>query len=259
MGNRRFAHSGFTLIELIAVVVILSIVAVMGTQFVVSSTQNYDSTRTRSLLVNTGRQAIEQMSRQLRIVLPYSVIVNASGTCVKFMPIAAGGNYIGQVPDTANGAALSSTINVSPFTVEYGTAQFVSIGAMSSAEIYAASPLSLATLSAAGGGSLTLAGAKRWQRNSINRRFYLLNSPQAFCLVGSELRFYGNQSATSDAVNTAGSFDLMARDVVAGPGAPFSISAGSENRNSLVLISLGFTKSGEQVNFAHEVMIRNVP
>jgi MSHA biogenesis protein MshO len=71
--NNNICVQGFTLIEVITVIVILSIVAVLGSKFVVDSTRSYQSTQTRSRLVNTGRQAVERMSRQLRVALPYSV------------------------------------------------------------------------------------------------------------------------------------------------------------------------------------------
>lgn len=258
--RRLTTYQGFTLIELITVVVILSIVAVIGSQFVVSSTQNYESTRTRALLVNTSRQAMEQMTRQLRIALPYSVVPSAGGQCIKFMPIAAGGNYVEPVPDAANGAAARATISVSPFSIEYGSARFVSIGALASTELYAATAGSLATLSATGAGTITLASPKRWLRNSINRRFYLLDNPGAFCVVGTQLRFYPNQSATTATVNTAAPFELMAENVRPLVSlSPFELSAGSENRNALVMINLAFFHGAEQVDFRQEVMIRNVP
>ena len=62
--------SGFTLIELIAVMVILSILASIGTGFVVKSTEAYQRTQSRAWVVNTSRQALERMTRQLRIALP---------------------------------------------------------------------------------------------------------------------------------------------------------------------------------------------
>lgn len=251
---------GFTLIELITVVVILSIVAVIGSQFVVSSTQNYETTRTRALLVNTGRQAVEQMTRQLRIALPYSLVTSAGDQCIKFMPIAAGGNYLTPVPDTANGAAANVNIAVSPFDVEYGAAQWVSIGALSSAELYATNPVSLAPLTGTGANSLTLSAPKQWQRNSINRRFYVLNNPQAFCLVGTQLRFYPNQSTANTNIDLSANFALMAENVFAvDTFAPFALSAGSENRNALVMINLAFASGSERVDLTQEVMIRNVP
>src|SRR5688572_29003240 len=95
--------AGFTLVELIAVIVILSIVASIGTGFVVKTTEAYQRTQSRALLVNTSRQAIERMTRQLRVALPYSIRILNGGACTEFMPISAGGNYFSPVPDTVNG------------------------------------------------------------------------------------------------------------------------------------------------------------
>lgn len=252
-----FANRGFTLIELIVVLVVLSILAVMGAQFVVSSTQNYEATRTRALLVNTGRVSLERMNRQLRGALPYSVQITNGGNCVRFMPIAGGGNYTNPVPDAANGAAATAIISVLPHEQEFGDANWVSIGAMSSAEIYGANPASLAPLASRSTNSLTLGAAKQWQRNSINRRFYLLDSPQAFCVVGNDLRFYPNVDRTAATVNTNSDSDLLARQVNA--PAPFTLSPASENRNTLVLINISFVSGGESISFDQQVMIRNVP
>ena len=144
--------------------------------------------------------------------------------------------------------------------MEYGSAQWVSIGALSSAELYAANPVSLASLGGTGASSLTLSAAKQWQRNSINRRFYVLNNPQAFCLVGTQLRFYPKQLMTNTAVDASQNFELMAENVFAiDTLPPFVLSAGSENRNALVTINLAFASGPERVNLTQEVMIRNVP
>ena len=64
--KKMASQVGFTLIELITVIVILSILATIGANFVVQATESYQRTQTRALLVNTARQAMERMTRQLR-------------------------------------------------------------------------------------------------------------------------------------------------------------------------------------------------
>lgn len=260
---KKFA-GGFTLIELITVIIILSILAATGTGFIVESTKSYQSTQTRSRLVNTGRQAVERMSRQLRVSLPYSVRITNSNTCLEFMPIASGGNYSGVnglnngfVPDALNGAAATSAVNVSPHVIAFGNAQFVSIGAMAATELYGTNPVSRATLASRTVNTLTLSVARIWQRNSVNQRFYLLDFPQAFCVVNNELRFYAEQDASSDSVDLNSSYSVMADSVTA--AAPFALTAGSENRNTIVQFNITFAVKAESVAFNHSVMIRNVP
>ncbi|HSC66351.1 MAG TPA: type II secretion system protein [Cellvibrio sp.] len=250
-------NAGFTLIELIAVIVILAIVATIGTGFVVKTTEAYQSTQARALLVNTSRQAIERMTRQLRVALPYSIRILNGGTCVEFMPIAAGGNYFDPVPDAGNGASATATIPASPVVVDFGTARHLTIGAMQPGEIYAATAASRVGYNGYASGSLQLSAAKQWLRNSINRRYYLLDNPQAFCVVSSELRFYSNLGITDSLTPPAGAFDILARNVTV--VAPFSLQNSAENRNARINISLAFSQAGETITYTQGVLIRNVP
>jgi MSHA biogenesis protein MshO len=262
---------GFTLIEIIVVIVVLSILAVLGGKFITESTASYQTTQARSRLVNTSRQAMERMSRQLRAALPNSVRLTNGGSCIEFLPIAAAGNYVNKVPDAVNAAPPSASIQVSPHTIDFGNALFVSIGATQASELYGDVAVSRANLSARTNILLTLTAPTRWQRNSINKRFYLLDAPQAFCVVGSELRFYAGQDVTNANVNTASSSNssLLAENVTA--PVPFSLGAGSENRNTIVQFNLTFnvpirvriganiSTGPEALAFNHLVMIRNVP
>lgn len=255
----RNTHRGFSLIELIVVIVILAILATIGAQFVVTTTQTYEQTRTRALLVNTARQALERMTRQLRGALPYSVRLTNGDTCIEFMPISGGGNYLTPVPDQSNLAPASASISVSPHGEDFGNAQWVSIGALSASEIYGPG-ISSHELAARTANTLTLASSKRWQRNSINRRFYLLDNPQAFCVVGNELRFYEGQSIASGNVDLSNDFGLLANNVNPPATASFfSLTQGSEDRNTIVQIGLAFVSGAESLDFQQQVMIRNVP
>lgn len=251
--------TGFTLVELIAVIVILSILATIGTGFVVKTTEAYQRTQTRALLVNTARQALERMTRQLRIALPYSVRTTNSGNCLEFMPIAAGGNYFNPVPDEENLASPSASIAASPVNIDFGTPVYVTIGAMAAGEIYGSNPVSRATYS---NGNIVLSAAKQWRRNSINKRYYLLDNPQAFCVEGNELRFYEGINVANADVGLLGPHSIIARNVsVVDPlnPKPFSLQMGSENRNTRINIELIFSSDGESMVFNQGVFIRNVP
>jgi MSHA biogenesis protein MshO len=248
------AGAGFTLIEMIAVIVVLAVLATIGTSFVVSTTEAYQRTQTRAVLVNTARQALERMTRQLRIALPFSVRLTNSNSCIEFMPIAGAGNYFNPVPDQGNLASPSSNIPASPAVIDFGTPRFVAIGAMASNEIYGASAVSRAGYAS---GNIVLSGSKRWQRNSINRRYYLLDNPQAFCVVGNELRFYDNINVNDTAVTLTGVSSIVARNITA--ATPFVLAGGSENRNTVITIALDFSSAGETVTYSQRVAIRNVP
>jgi hypothetical protein len=75
--------------------------------------------------------------------------------------------------------------------------------------------------------------------------------------VGTELRFYANQNVANSNVDLSSSYSLLADSVVA--AAPFALAAGTENRNTIVQLSIAFAYKTESVAFNHSVMIRNVP
>lgn len=248
---------GFSLIELIAVLVILGLLSSFGISFVVKTTQSYQETQAISKLTVKARQSVERMSRQLRAALPYSIRLLNSGQCIEFMPIASGGFYLNPVADISNGATAQSTISVAPHQVDFGTANFMTIGAMAPGEIYGGSGGSIASVNSRSVTSVNLGSAKIWLRNSINKRFYLLNFPQAFCIDNNQLKYFSSVSISASTIDTTSGFSLLADSVSA--STPFSLTSASDNRNTIVQINLQFAESGRQVNFNQQVMIRNVP
>lgn len=255
------ALRGFTLVELVTVMVILSVIAVMGSHFVVSSTNAYNQTQNRAKLINTSRQALERITRQLRGALPNSVRATNGGACVEFLPLAAGGYYRNPVPDAANGAAGSASINTTAYRIDFGNASYAVIGALSPGDIYGGGSLAALSTTLNEGASATglnLSSAKVWQRNSVQQRFYLVDNPQAFCVSGTDLRFYsgyGTPITTTGVPSGAGV--LMAENVSS--AIPFVVDNGTETRNTILAVDLTFAKGGESVNFSQEVHIRNVP
>jgi MSHA biogenesis protein MshO len=249
--------SGFTLIELIAVILILGLLSSFSAGFIVDAVDSYRINQERALIAATGRQALERMTRQLRGALPYSIRIVNGGSCLQFMPLAGGGQYLSPVPDSANGASARSSISVAPHGVDFGSASYLAIGAMGPTELYGISPVSRASLSSRTATSLTLTAAKIWQRNSPTQRFYLLDSPQAFCVLANQLRFFANQDVSTASVNTAGASSLMAASVTS--TTPFTLLASTDLRNINVQINLTFVQGRHQMNFAQEVMLRNVP
>ncbi len=238
--------------------VILSIVVVIGSRFMVMSAAAYNRAEQRARLIDTSRQALERISRQLRGALPNSLRLTNGGDCLMFLPIVSGGNYLNPLPDTQNGAAAVATIATTPHSVSKGAANFVVVGAVRAVELFGADPVSLAGLSARTDNALTLTTAKIWQRNSIKRRFFLVDNPQAFCVTAGELRFYDDQDITGAGVNFRGNFQLLANNALTGAG-PFTISPGTEDRNAKVSITIGFGGNGERIDFTQEVGLRNVP
>lgn len=278
------AQRGLSLIELVTVLVILSIVAVLGTNFIVTSVESYDRAQQRSKLINGGRQAIERITRQLRTALPHSLRLDiANGLCIEFIPVTGGGSYLGpdytvggiaqdELPSVANGAVPPGAyaVRTAPFDLNIGAAQYFTAGAMAASEVYGAgNPSSSAAISAIGASGITsvsLANAHRFLRNSINRRFYVLDSPGRFCATGNQLLYYGNYGMPgggfSNGQPAGATASLLADNLGNLTGiTPFLLSTATQDHNTVVSITLPFASrdGSETVQLKQTVMIRNVP
>lgn len=257
---------GFTLIELISVLVILSLISTVGSRFLITAVNAYQQTQARTKMVGKGRAAIEQMARQLRGAVPNSLRVSPSGRCVEFLPTVAGALYMDDVADEFNLAAGTSAITTSAFNLGLGTPAYVVIGAYSSSEIYTtALPAARVNLadSLTGGPftSVSLSGSHIFKRNSPRKRLFVAATPRRFCVLLDELWMYSNYgllTATMTDVNPGGDSDLMATDVISND-VVFSLSIGSLDRNAAIDIALQFSENNSRLTLNQQVLLRNVP
>jgi len=266
----RKLYSGFTLVELVAVIVIISILAVIGSGFMLQTADSYHQSVSRSQLIQSGRQAVERITRQLRIAAPNSVRVSGNNQCIEWLPVVAGGNYLETLPDQENGAPATSTIDTAPMSLGLGSAEYVAVGGLASGEFYSAAPGSLELFSALDTSAVpnvvTLGNTKRFIRNSVNFRLFILDHPQQFCVSGGQLTFHENYTGAGnypDSTALSGSPPnagvLLAEGVNLAGEVPFALDSSTEARNTIVNMELPFEKNNERVVLRHQVMVRNVP
>ena len=88
-------QTGFTLVEMIAVIVILGIVSLGVTNFIGNSTQMYVDTAERDDILSRSRYTVERLNRAIRYALPNSIRVAANqppgqvvnAHCLEYFPI----------------------------------------------------------------------------------------------------------------------------------------------------------------------------
>jgi len=257
---------GFTLVELVAAIVVLGIVAVGLGNIMGNATRGYLDANARSEITAIGRFAVERMSRELRTALPGSIQItnNAGSQCITFRPIVASSRYLTlPVPPLA----ASSTFTAAVFNtaaMRNGQQYAVAVNALTAANIAAGAvqPLQVANpVSAPDAQSvvtLTLSGAAQFPEHSVQQRFYIIDAPVVFCVNPPPVV---NQLPT-----LTRNGQLLGEFILLQDGgnavSVFSYNPGSLQRSGVIQIDLRLASPqdvNEVVRFFHQVHIRNVP
>lgn len=92
---------GFTLIELVMVILLLGIMATFASQFIGIGSQIYGDASSREQLMSDARFAMERLNHEVRNALPGSERIETldgswsdSGPCLRFWPISTSSRYI---------------------------------------------------------------------------------------------------------------------------------------------------------------------
>ncbi|WP_127999458.1 PulJ/GspJ family protein [Piscinibacter defluvii] len=96
MRRSRRSERGFTLIEAVLVIVITGALFATVAHFIVPPVQAYLATTARAQLVDQADLALRRIGRDLRIALPNSARVSASGLALELIPTSAGARYVAE-------------------------------------------------------------------------------------------------------------------------------------------------------------------
>jgi MSHA biogenesis protein MshO len=91
MRNHNIRHTGFTLIELVIVIVITGIISGMVAIFLKTPVDQYIDVARHAAMTDIADTALQRMTRDLRTAAPNSV--RLSGGYLEFLPTKAGGRY----------------------------------------------------------------------------------------------------------------------------------------------------------------------
>ncbi|KMQ73542.1 type II secretion system protein [Marinobacter subterrani] len=259
-------QSGYTLIELIMVIVLLSIVATVSVRFVGLSTQGALDTSTRQLRALRSVVISEQLTRELREAFPLSVRTN--GSCIEWLPLEAGTNYLqrtrGPNFDEIEIAAFAqppSTGNTRAVIYGYGTG---------TDDLYTASdpgPVSSTVSAIDNTGSpatITLSSSHRFNTNSPARRLFVVGEPVSVCQSGHFLYRYSGYSPTASqpeppSVASTGKREVLAASLTG--TVDFRVLPATLQRAAVVQFTFELeSPDGEETTtVSQEVQIRNVP
>ncbi|MEH6470156.1 MAG: type II secretion system protein [Halopseudomonas sp.] len=265
-------QQGFTLIELVVVIVLLGIISFGSTQYIVNSAESYMDTARRERQGSAARVTVEKISRELRNALPNSVRTSVANDCIEFVPVLGGSIYTSLPLMTASNGFSSV-----PFIVD-GAPDIgrVAVYPLNTDEIYDLSATSAAASSVSPRVTSSQAGLEgnaevdvqldrehQFPLDSPGRRWFMVSDPVSFCLDGERLYRYSDYGFFAiqplpGGVNLTES--VPQRHLLAiGTSGNFVVQAATLQRNALVQLNLDFRERGEGVTINHEVQLRNVP
>ncbi|MGB2272435.1 MAG: PilW family protein [Pseudomonadales bacterium] len=268
------AQHGFTLVELVAVIVLLGLTSIGLVKFIAGSAEAYREVTRRDEVVQVGRFAIERVSRELRAALPGSVRV--SSNCIEFVPVIGASIYT-RLPIAGLNAPANDfeVINFSPQPLIQSSISRAAVYTLAAQDVYSSNQHVLAinfSSAVVNGGLLTLnflTGAQQFSEASPGQRIYFIDQPVSFCVVGSgastQLNRYSQYGYSATQNTPPANGELLAEFIQLldeDPVIPFAFFAGTLQRSGTVYLDFRFLARGtnnEWVRFHHSVSLRGSP
>lgn len=273
---------GFTLVELVMVIIVTGILAATLTIFLKPAIDSYFDTRRRADLTDMADTALRRMAKDIRSAVPNSVRW-VSSSCFQLVPTIAGGRYR-MAPDTVNGGSAYldpsgattsfDVLNRLPVTPTAGatTGDWVVIDNANGTDVYTdpdPGPRSRITgFSDASGAQLDIfqhritVSSKQFPAGYDGGRFVIVpNTEQtiSYSCVGGILYRTPADFGAAQCSQTAAS-KTVATDI-AGSGCTFVYSSnqGATQQSGFIWMRLELSRSGESVALTHGVHVDNVP
>lgn len=261
---------GFTLIEMIVVIVITGILAGVLSRFLSEPVRGYLQVASRAVLVDQADISLRRIASEVQRALPNSLRVACGGQCLEFLSSVDGGVYRAQV------SGINPADDILDFTNPAGDNGFDVLGGLRNAPsagdqvvVYnlSASPTppssayagdNRATLAASTINRIVLSAPIQFPQPSAQQRFYLVDTPISYlCNPGAgELRRNANYPiSAAQPTNTAQGVLLSDRVTACN----FAFNPGTATRGGLLSMSLTLADGDERITVLHQVHVFNAP
>lgn len=269
----RWRQQGFTLVEMIVVIVVTGVLLGMVGLFGRRQIDAYIDTGIRAELTDAADSAVRRIARDLQGALPNSV--RQSGNFLEYVPINDAGRYRAELTAAGGGNPLDFTSNTDksfdvlgpPVTIAAGDQVVIFNLGQTGSDVYEGTSRRLA-MPGTGLSTVTLDPAgMQFPLASPQNRFQIVGSPVTYeCAAnaaspqsGTVIRRtgYGFQPAVASAPwSQGGTSAVLVADVAA---CSFTYLPAVLQRNGLVVLRLTLSRNGESVEIMHQIDVLNTP
>ena len=256
------SQKGFTLIELIMVIILLAIVGMLGGNFIAESFKGFSQSDSRMEIYEEGKIALFRMEREIHHAIPNAINVTAGPPSeLQFGMIneVAMRGIFGRYNENPPTNQLTDLLVLPPTS---DATAFLPIGSLISIynrnwNDFTAAPIRLYQVTNEAGGTMTISANVPPPRSSPSKRYYAVQRAIRY-------RLNGNSLSRSVAQVTTGGVGAYATEYPLATGITpatftYSYTPASLTRNAIVAINFTISKGGESVDFHKEVHIKNVP
>lgn len=260
---------GFTLIEMVMVIVIMGVVGAMVSVFMKAPIDAYFDSARRAALTDVADTAVRRMARDIRKALPNS-IRTPSNQCIEFIPTKTGGRYRAEEVTAGDNTSLNFTAADATFNMLGSNSGLPTDQRIVQDDVIAVYNLGITGADAYNQDNTSrVSGApvdgvetqipidsKLFPLASGSNRFHVIpKDEKVVAYVCSTGKLYRTVStAFTSACPTTGA--ILASNVAS---CNFVYNGSDLQRNALVQLSITFTDSGESVSLYHEVHVNNTP
>ena len=233
-------HKGFTLIELVVVIIILSALGMMTSSYIGTGVEIYSDIAERDRALNSVRFVMERLRREVANALPNSASVSADGLCLTFTPIIASSLYASNFPISP----LSGSSGViSPIPADISSAKAV-VYLLSESELTGNKVRPITNYSA-GQSTLNFTDDVSFPLASPAKRVYIIRNNISYYFSANQI-FRGTQCDNGV---------LMAENLTGS----FNVGDATLQRNALVQVTFTLDFDGQEVPVEQTLHINNVP
>ncbi|GGY93999.1 PilW family protein [Shewanella fodinae] len=257
---------GFTLVELVTVIIILGILVVGVSSFIIFGTRIFMDSSAADRIIGSSRFVMSRLTRELQNAVPGSVRLADSGNlqCVEFLPVSVSGSYLSlpMAPDS-----MADRMQVfTPQTALQSGMQLL-VYPLSTADVYTVANhkrFNIKNASTTGATTeIVFDSSVAFAEASPGRRWYAAWQPVSYCFFASgQIRRYGNYGyQASQPLPPAVTGVLMAEDLSNDFVAelPLALTPPSLTNNAIVQLRPRFSILGESFTYQHQVQVFNVP